>query len=112
MGHLTRTYWAPGWGAEGAIGTRDNTGTTERNFPGVDDTEIRNPTCAGVPRERIFPDGSVAKQCGLCGSWTDYYRAGYHVDNNKGDKGIGDVATEEMDNRDGGDNETILVAFY
>ena len=70
VGHLSRSCWAPGGGAEGQ-GPGPNrahtrTSTQGDNFPGVDDAGIRNPPRPGEPRERTLPSGTEVKWCGLC----------------------------------------------
>ena len=111
MGHLTRTCWAPEGGIDRTTGTRDKTGTTERNILGVDSTRIRNSPHVGYPWERIFLDGSVVKWCGLCGSWIDHYCVGHPVDNIDRDEEDRHVATGEMDYWDGGDDVTTPGTF-
>ena len=80
VGHVVRTCWGPGGGAEGQFPNRrrPNVGGVQQGdaFPGVDDTGMRNPPNANDPRERTLPNGQKVKWCGICGSWTDHYRAG------------------------------------
>ena len=103
VGHLARTCWAPGGGAEGQgphNGNRAGGGDNGNHdsFPGVDETGIRNPPRPGEPRERVLPSGQEVKWCGLCGKWGDHYRAGHPV---------GDVDVGEPDDGDAEGN----VAF-
>ena len=104
IGHLARACWAPGGGSEGQgpgsnRGNRTARETQGDDFPGVDDTGIRNPPRPGEPRERILPNGQEVKWCGLCGKWGDHYRAGHPIavegDEVEGD-GEGNVAFDKL----------------
>ena len=103
QGHLSRTCWAPGGGAEGQGPNRGNHngGGNQQGeaFPGVDDAGIRNPPRPGDPRERVLPSGQEVKWCGLCGKWGDHYRAGHpseeEVKEEEAVDGDGHVAIED-----------------
>ena len=105
---MARTCWAPGGGAEGQGPNRNNRGRgNERRqgeeFPGVDDAGLRNPPRANGPRKRTLADGQIIKWCGLCGLWTDHYRAGHPTGEEGKDAGDDDeehVAFDEIDEVD------------
>ena len=96
---------APGGGSEGQgpgsnRGNRTGRENQGDDFPGVDDTGIRNPSRPGEPRERILPNGSEVKWCGLCGKWGDHYRAGHPIaieSEEAEGAGEGNVAFDNLD---------------
>jgi len=77
VGHITRSCWTPGGGS---AGQGPSTPSGDDTFPGVDDEALRNPPRPGAPRERTLPNGTDVKWCGLCGKWTNHYRARHPVE--------------------------------
>ena len=116
VGHLSRDCWAPGGGSEGQGPNRRNrTATQGDQFPGVDETGIRNPPRPGEPRERVLPSGEEVKWCGLCGKWGDHYRAGHPSgeDGKEEEPGDGDghVAIAENGDLDDEEDPPLAGAF-
>ena len=105
VGHLVRNCWATSGDAE--RGTEDDPGSGAP-FPGIDGAGTRNPSRANELRERVLPDGTDVKLCGLCRKWGDHYRARHPPDNAAvANDDAANVATEVMDE----DEEPTSGAF-
>ena len=104
---MARTCWAPGGGAEGQDPNQNNCGRgNERchgeEFPGVNDTGLRNPPRSNEPRERTLSNGQIVEWCRLCGLWTDHYHAGHPtgVEGKDAEDDAGYVAFDNIDEVD------------